>query len=145
MKKRNLILPVAAAALALAGLVGCTAPSAPATNPKTGSHSAAAAPATPIPTIPTGTGIIRDAKLTSCATTGTSVVAKGEVTMPKDSTGDVVISVSWVNSQDSSVYGRGTTTVKGLKAGDKKEWTTNATLPPGATSVACVLGAVIPK
>lgn len=62
----------------------------------------------------------------------------------KDTKGDVVVSVSWVNSKNSSVYGRGVTTVKG-NAGDKQEWTTTATLPSGADSVSCVLGAVVPK
>lgn len=62
----------------------------------------------------------------------------------KDTKGDVVVSVSWVNSKNSSVYGRGVTTVKGA-AGDKKEWTTTATLPANADSVSCVLGAVVPK
>lgn len=142
-KRRTFLLPAAAAALVVAGLVGCTGaptPSPSASDSKTG----AANGPTSIPTIPTGTGVISDTKMTSCATTGTDVTAKGTVTMPQDTKGDVVVSVSWVNSKNSSVYGRGVTTVTG-NPGDKKDWTTTATLPANAESVSCVLGAVVPK
>ncbi|MGO4595714.1 hypothetical protein AB4Z18_18015 [Leifsonia sp. 2TAF2] len=144
--RRSLVLPIAAAILALSGLAGCTASPSPA--PSTGATAAkqaAEAGATAVPTIPTGTGVISATKMTSCDTTGSNVTAKGTVTMPKDRKGDVVVSVSWVNSKNSSVYGRGVTTLKGLSAGDKKDWSATATLPANAQSVSCVLGAVIPK
>jgi hypothetical protein len=143
-KTKRLALPIAAAALALCGLVGCTGstPSAPASG---SSARAAGGASTPLPTIPTGKGIISATTMTSCDTTGSNVTAKGTVTMPKDGTGDVVVSVSWVNSKNSAVYGRGVTTLKDVQGGDKKEWTTSATLPAGAESVSCVLGAVVPK
>jgi len=143
-KRRNLILPIAAAALAVAGLAGCTGtPSTSPSSSSAGTKQGAAGGSTPLPTIPTGTGVISATKMDSCETTGSNVTAKGTVTMPKDTKGDVVVSVSWVNSKNSSVYGRGVTTVKGA-AGDKKEWTTTATLPANADSVSCVLGAVVP-
>jgi hypothetical protein len=145
IKSKHLILPVAAAALVVAGLAGCTPSTASKAESTGGSTPAAGGASTPLPTIPTGTGIISDTKMTSCDTTGSEVTAKGTVTMPKDSNGNVVVSVSWVNSKNSSVYGRGVTTLKDLNGGDKKEWTTSATLPAGAESVSCVLGAVIPK
>lgn len=144
IKRKHLLLPVAAAALVVAGLAGCTS-TTPEAKPTGGSTQGAGGASTPLPTIPTGTGIISDTKMTSCDTTGSEVTAKGTVTMPKDSKGSVVVSVSWVNSKNSSVYGRGVTTLKDLNGGDKKEWTTSATLPAGAESVSCVLGAVIPK
>ncbi|RDV43542.1 hypothetical protein DOE76_16475 [Leifsonia sp. ku-ls] len=143
--RKHLILPVAAAVLVLGGLAGCTSSSDPTPAASNGSKQAAGGASTPLPTIPTGTGIISDTKMTSCDTTGSNVTAKGTVTMPKESKGDVVVSVSWVNSKNSSVYGRGVTTLKDLNGGDQKEWTTSATLPAGAESVSCVLGAVIPK
>lgn len=141
--KRTHILPIAAGVLALGALAGCT--SAPGAS-STGTPSATAnGGSNPIPTIPTGTGIISGTKMTSCDTTGTAVTAKGTVTMPEGKSGDVVISVSWVNSKNSSVYGRGVTTLEGVGTGDKKDWTTTATIPEGAESVSCVLGAVIPE
>ncbi|MFF9564462.1 hypothetical protein ACF1AJ_14045 [Leifsonia sp. NPDC014704] len=144
-KGKRLVLPIAAAALALSGLVGCTgSPSSP-WSAGSGSTNARANGSTPLPTIPAGTGIISDTKMTSCDTTGSEVTATGTVTMPKDRKGDVVVSVSWVNSTSSSVYGRGVTTLKDVGSGDKKEWATSATLPAGAESVSCVLGAVVPE
>ncbi|WP_431219467.1 hypothetical protein [Leifsonia xyli] len=104
-----------------------------------------AAKSTPLPTIPPGKGVISATAMTSCETTGTKVSAKGTVVLPKGQSGNVVVSVSWVNSKNSSVYGRGVTTLSGLKAGDKKDWSTSATLPADAKSVSCVLGAVMPK
>jgi hypothetical protein len=73
------------------------------------------------------------------------VTANGKVSMPKDAAGDIVISVSWVNSGTSAVYARGVSTIKGLHAGESMDWSTTAALPAGAESVSCVLGAVIPK
>lgn len=144
MRKRNFVLAIATA-VALTGLVGCTAAPSPApSNSGAPKEHGVAAPA-PLATIPTGTGIIAHTTMTSCDTTGTKVTAKGTVTMPKHEQGDVVISVSWVDSKNSSVYGRGVTTLKSISSGDKKEWTTTALLPAGARSVSCVLGAVIPK
>lgn len=144
MTKKRKLLPIAACLLAMGALAGCT--SGPgASSSGTPSASAAKDGSAPIPTIPTGTGVISGTKMTSCETTGSAVTAKGTVTMPEGKQGDVVVSVSWVNSKNSSVYGRGVTTLEGLKAGDKKDWTTTATLPDGAESVSCVLGAVIPE
>jgi len=142
-KKRNLLVPIAATALAVAALAGCTAePNASPSASRTASEAADGS--NPIPTIPTGKGVISATKMDSCETTGTDVTAKGTVTMPKDTQGDVFISVSWVNSKSSSVYARGVTTVKG-EAGEKKQWTTTATLPADVESVSCVLGAVVPE
>jgi hypothetical protein len=128
----------------LVGLVGCTASETP-TTPSASATKSGQAVASPLPTIPTGAGIIKDTTMTSCDTTGTKVSAKGTVTMPKGTNGDVVVSVSWTNSDSSSVYARGTTTLKGLSAGDSRDWSTSASLPPGAKSVSCVLGSVIPE
>jgi len=144
MNKRTILLPFLGGAILLVGLVGCTGsqtPSTPTASGPTPGHAVSS----PLPTIPTGTGIIKDTAMTSCDTTGTKVSAKGTVTMPKGKGGDVVVSVSWTNSDSSSVYARGTTTLAGLKAGDKKDWTTSASLPAGAKSVSCVLGSVITK
>jgi hypothetical protein len=138
-RTKNLLVTLAAATLAVASLAGCTGT---ATTPSS-TQTTTKGPV-PIPTIPTGTGVIADTKMESCDTTGTTVTAKGTVTMPEGVKGDVVVSVSWVNSADSSVYARGVTTVTG-KTGDKKEWTTTATLPATADAVACVLGAVVPE
>lgn len=139
--KRNPILPLATAALMMAGLAGCTSDAKPSPSATSSANGASK----PIPTIPAGKGIISSTKMTGCDTTGTDVTAKGTVAMPEGGTGDVVVSVSWVNSKNSSVYARGVTTIAGLKPGDKKDWTTTATLPDGAESVSCVLGAVIPE
>jgi hypothetical protein len=141
IKKRNLILPISAAVLALGALAGCTSPSSSPTSTNAGSQSGS----TSIPTIPAGEGIISGTKMTSCEVTGPNVTAKGTVTMPKGKSGNVAISVSWTNSKNASVYGRGVATIKDLKSGDKKEWTTSATIPADAESVSCVLGAVIPQ
>lgn len=143
--RTHLILPIVAAVLTVSGLAGCTG--SPSSGPSTsdGSTRAAGGASAPLPTIPTGTGIISGTTLTGCDTTGSDVTATGTVTMPEGDAGDVVVSVSWVNSKTSSVYGRGVTTLKDLKGGDKKEWTTSATLPAGAESVSCVLGAVVPR
>jgi len=138
----RLLLTIAAAALAtagLAGLAGCAGPPGAASSV---GQSPARSP-TPIPTIPTGTGVISRTTLESCGTIGTNVTATGTVIMPKNLKGHVVVSVSWVNSATSSVYGRGLTTVHG-KAGQKKEWSITAALPEKAESVSCVLGAVVP-
>ncbi|MFP3467082.1 hypothetical protein [Leifsonia sp. SIMBA_070] len=145
MVKRNLLLPIAAGMLAVAGLAGCTGTPSSSPSPSGAATGKAAAASTALPTIPPGTGIIAGTKLTSCDTTGSTVTAKGTVTMPKDKKGDVVISVSWVNSKNSSVYTRGVTTLTGLAGGDAKDWTTTGTLPAKVESVSCVLGAVIPK
>lgn len=143
--RRTAILSMAAVGLTAGALAGCTSGPGAGASESPSVTSAAAAVSTAIPTIPPGTGIISATKMTSCDTTGTSVTAKGTVSMPSDHKGDVVVSVSWVNSKNSSVYGRGVTTLKGLAGGDKKEWTTSATLPANAESVACVLGAVVQK
>lgn len=140
--RRKLLLTIAAAALAtagLAGLAGCTCPPDAASSAGQGG----APGSTPIPTIPAGTGVISRTTLESCGTIGTNVTATGTVTLPKNLKGHVVVSVSWVNSATSSVYGRGLTTVTG-KAGQKKEWNITAALPEKAESVSCVLGAVVP-
>src|SRR4051794_34698091 len=138
-RRRKLLLTIAAPALATAGLAGCAgAPEAA----SSGSQGAARS-STPIPTIPAGTGVISRTTLESCGTIGTNVTATGTVTLPKNLKGHVVVSLSWVNSATSSVYGRGLTTVTG-KAGQKKEWSITATLPEKAESVSCVLGAVVP-
>jgi len=146
LKRRTVILPIAAGALALGALAGCTsAPSGAPSGSSAVSKQDAPVGSTALPTIPTGTGIISSTTMTSCDTTGKKVTAKGSVTMPKDGKGDVVVSVSWVDAKNSSVYGRGVTTLKGLDSGEKQDWTTSATLPADAESVSCVLGAVIPK
>lgn len=141
---RSLALLAAPAVLAIIGLAGCTSTGDGSVTHTSGPAKQAAA-STPIPTIPMGRGIIASTTMTSCDTTGTQVTAKGTVTMPKGGTGNAVISVSWVNSKNSSVYGRGVATLSKVSAGDKKEWSTTATLPADAQSVSCVLGAVMPK
>lgn len=150
MNKHTLILPIAGAVLVLTALAGCspspTSPTSSSSSSSTpGGAASTAAKPTPIPSIPAGTGIIQNTTMTRCATTGTAVTAKGTVTIPKGSTGDVVISVSWVNSGTSAVYTRGVTTIKDLHEGDSKNWAIRAALPAGAKSVSCVLGSVIPK
>lgn len=144
MRTRSIVVSIAAAASAAAVLTGCTAAdgAAPSTS---GTPAKNAAVSSAIPTIPAGSGIISATTMSHCDTTGTKVTAKGSVAMPSGKSGDVVVSVSWVDSKTSTVYGRGVTTLAGLDSGQKKDWTTSATLPASAESVACVLGAVVTK
>jgi len=140
-KKRNLLLPIGAAVLALGALAGCTSPST-APSPTANANGSTS---TGFPTIPDGEGVISGTKMTSCSVTGPNVTAKGTVKLPEGKNGDVVVSVSWTNAKNASVYGRGVATIKDAKSGDQKEWTTSATIPADAESVSCVVGAVIPK
>jgi hypothetical protein len=143
--KKALALPIAVAALTLGCLAGCT-PASNATVPTTGAPTGSAAPqSAQLPAIPSGTGIISSTVMTGCETTGSKVTAKGTVTMPDGAKGDVAVSVSWVDSKNGAVYARGISTLPGMNAGDKRDWSTSVTLPAGAESVSCVLGAVIPK
>lgn len=144
MRTRSIVVSIAAAVSAAGILTGCTAGDGPAPS-SSASPAKNASVSSAIPTIPAGTGIISATKMSHCDTTGTKVTAKGSVTMPAGKSGDVVVSVSWVDSKTSTVYGRGVTTLSGLASGDKKDWTTNATLPANAASVSCVLGSIVAK
>ncbi|MGH1550173.1 hypothetical protein ACRAWB_13795 [Leifsonia poae] len=150
MKKRHpVLLPIALGALALATLAGCASPTAtseiPTASPTTSAADTASSDDGTIPDIPSGTGIFTATTMTSCDTKGTNVAAKGTVTMPEDKKGDIVISVSWVDSTNSSVYNRGVATLKDPKPGEKKDWTIESTVPADAQNLSCVLGAVIPE
>jgi hypothetical protein len=98
-----------------------------------------------IPTIPPGTGIVEAAKMKSCTVKPGKVKATGTITLPKGQKAAPVISVSWVNPANSSVYTRAVTTVNKAKPGKKTDWSVTATLPGDAAQVSCVLGAVIPS
>jgi hypothetical protein len=79
----------------------------------------------------------------STDTPGTTVEAKGTVTMPEGEQGTIAISVSWTNAADGHVYALGVSRLPGVKAGETKEWTVTADLPADAEDVKTVLGAVI--
>jgi hypothetical protein len=97
-----------------------------------------------LPEIPTGKGIISAVTMDSATTTpGDLVTATGTLTMPEGETGDVAISVSWVDPATSSVYARGVTTLTGVKPGEQRTWEVTADLPASAEGASTVLGAVI--
>ncbi|MEV8213466.1 hypothetical protein [Leifsonia sp. NPDC077715] len=136
----------AGVALALGTLSACSpSPSPTPTSNKSSTSEAKTTGSASLPEVPTGKGIITAAKMTSCDTTGAEVTAKGTLTMPEGESGDAVISVSWVDRKTSTVYTRGVTTLKSPAPGTAVDWQTSATLPAGAESVSCVLGAVVPK
>jgi hypothetical protein len=137
--KKSLAIALTAVAL-LGSLTACTS----------GDSTADAAPAAtvqapaPIPSIPAGKGIISSTQMTSHhEKAGELATASGTVTMPKGESGQVAISVSWVNAATSTVYARGVTVLSGLAAGDSQEWTVSAQLPADAVDLMPVLGAVI--
>jgi hypothetical protein len=98
-----------------------------------------------LPEIPMGgTGVISGLETTNeTMDPGTEVSASGKFTMPEGESGNVFISVSWVNSENSSVYARGVQTIEGVEAGSTHEWSVSANLPADAVNVATVKGAKI--
>lgn len=122
--------------IAIAGALLATSCSAPQVDPEPSPTRVS------IPDIPAGTGVIDSTSLLSCTTGTGPVEANGTTRLPEGVTGDIVVSVSWVNSSTSSVYARGLATV--ASPSEDTEWTVTAALPAGAENVACVVGAVVP-
>lgn len=136
---KNAILAAAVVALAsAAALTGCAGAASPSESPEPLNTQAT------IPPIPKGTGIARLTNLTGCETTPGTVQAKGTIVIPKGMKKDPVISVSWVDPKTSTAYTRGLTTIKSDERDVPVTWTITATLPPTATPISCVLGAVVP-
>ncbi len=137
MKKRILAAGVVALVSA-AALTGCAEAESPAksSKPNAAQHT--------IPPIPKGTGVARLTTLSSCGTTPGTVLAKGTIVIPKGTKANPVVSVSWVDPKTSTVYTRGLATIKTDARDVSVPWTITATLPPTATPMSCVLGAVVP-
>lgn len=88
-----------------------------------------------------GKGIISDTTMSSCGTDAGTVVAEGTVTPPDDAPGKVVISVSWVQAETSSVLAKGSQTFDSPAPGKALDWSISSTLKEGGKDVKCVLGA----
>lgn len=90
-----------------------------------------------------GKGIIARTKMTSCETKEGQVQAKGHVTPPADSPGEVQITVSWVNPQTSQVIAKGIQTFDNPPAGKQIDWSITTKLPKTESPTSCVIGATI--
>ncbi|MBN9632450.1 MAG: hypothetical protein J0I18_17890 [Actinobacteria bacterium] len=99
-----------------------------------------------IPAIPTGTGMINSVKLTRFTyTPGTRVSAEGTVKSTATVPTTIVVSVSWVDSQTSTVFARGLTSLKDISPGEQRDWAIAVDLPKDAAHVKPVVGAVSPR
>jgi hypothetical protein len=138
-------IAAACAVLALmGGLAACTGDGKEEPSPSPSSTQAAVP--VPIPDIPEGKAVpIKNIDVASSTSEpGTTVEAKGTVTLPEGEEGKVVVSVSWVNAGTNSVYARGQAVLVGMKGGETKDWTATAELPADAEDVQIVPSAVIP-
>jgi hypothetical protein len=143
MVKKSIALWAVVAVLALAGCTGDGDEPVPSTSVTGPSPTVASTPVA-WPEIPDGEGIIKSTTMTDSSTEpGTTVWAKGLILLPEGKSGDVVVSVSWVNSGTSSVYARGVVRVDDVASGVATEWQVEAELPADATDVQTVLGAVL--
>jgi hypothetical protein len=94
--------------------------------------------------IPAGRGVVSNVTLdTATAKPGGPVEATGSVAMPPGESGNVAVSVSWVDAKTSSVYARGLAVLRGLRPGETKMWAVDADLPAGARDITTVLSAVL--
>lgn len=138
------LVPTIAAVFLVAGLSACTPTSdgGPANDPNATKTVTTQKATTdkPVASNP-GKGIIGATTMSSCGTDAGTVVAEGTVTPPEDAPGKVVISVSWVQSETSSVLAKGSQTFDSPAPGKTLEWSISSTLKEGVKDVKCVLGA----
>ncbi|WP_139244313.1 hypothetical protein [Arthrobacter alpinus] len=94
-----------------------------------------------------GQGIAKTTTLDSCDTTPGHVTAKGKVTLPEGVQGEVTVSISWINSTNSSVLASGTGTLKNASSNHPTDWEVSTDLTASSvetdTKVSCVLGSVV--
>lgn len=92
---------------------------------------------------PKGRGIIQTTTMTSVDLEPGEVVARGTVAAPAGASGTALVTVSWVDQTNSSVYVRGETLVEVIDGEPPVEWEIRAVLQDGAQNVNAVLGAVL--
>jgi hypothetical protein len=147
------VLTTLTLAICLLGAAACSPGGKDDPEPSNGEPTASGSAApdgdvTPTPDIPSippgGKGVAQGLLAYSVSMEpGTQVMANGVFTMPEGESGDVFISVSWVDSETSSVYARGVQTLEGLTSEEVATWQVTAQLPVGAQNVQAVTGAVI--
>lgn len=125
----------AAVLAALLALAACTpgdskdpaASSAP-SSPSAQASQGLISPQLPeIPTLDGAKGIRSNTTLAQCSTKPGAVTANGQVTNPGKETADLVVTVDWATAS-SDVMARGVVVLKGVPAGESKEWKVNAQL-----------------
>ncbi|AJT42032.1 hypothetical protein [Psychromicrobium lacuslunae] len=129
------IASIAVATLTVLGLAACTpgeskdsnSSSAPSSSSAQASQGLISPQLPEIPALDGAKGIRANTTLAQCSTKPGAVSASGKVKNSTAETADLVVTVDWVTAS-SDVMARGVVVLKGVPAGESKDWKVNAQL-----------------